>query len=224
MDKFVFLHIPKTAGTSFVDAIKKAIGADRVSPSFNAGVMSQDQAEELDHFDVIAGHISINDINRYFSDRNIITVIREPIERCISWYYYARSLARNTELEDVNAAQTLSVDDFFRAEKYLIFRNIYNRQVRQLGGHVFDLNIDFNIAMEKSIATLASANWVGRVETIDEDIETLKHQFPAFANLALRKTNVTPNKGLRNELSSKTLNNIEAYNEYDLALYEKMKR
>jgi hypothetical protein len=110
---YLFAHIPKTAGTSFRAALANALGDDAVSPPFLASRLSEEDTNRLDRYRVIAGHISIDDAEP-FRNRRLLTVIRNPTDRCLSWYYFARNQRAPGQSPEVRAAQECTVRDFFR--------------------------------------------------------------------------------------------------------------
>jgi len=111
MCKYVFAHLPKTGGTSFQRALRRVIGEDAVSPSFNASNLSEADAAKLDQYPVISGHISGTDIARYFPDRMILTILRDPLDRCVSWYYFARTTPPSPDApSDVLAVQQNDIE------------------------------------------------------------------------------------------------------------------
>jgi hypothetical protein len=119
----------------------------------------------------------------------------------------------------VRAAQERSVRDFFCLDRGSIFRNIVNRQVRQLGGHVLDNNIDLNAAFSRAKTTLREAAWVGRVESLSADLGRLRLRYPEFSDLELPKLNVTRDRKSIDALDPDTITQIRSLNAYDLDLY-----
>jgi len=220
MRKCVFVHLPKTAGTSFQNALRGVVGDDAVSPAFVASRLSEADAAKLDHYTVISGHVSIADVKRYFPDRIVLTILRNPLDRCVSWYYFARTgcLAIDAQ-SDVLAAQQNEIEEFFEQDARVIYRNIFNRQVRQLGDHVLNLDANHEKALENAKNTLRSAAWVGLHENLAADIVKLEKIFPQAAGLRLQWLNRTNGKESVKELSPGLIEKIAAFNRYDLALY-----
>src|SRR5580704_5438882 len=127
MRKSVFVHLPKTAGTSFHTALRQTLGVEAVSPSFIATNLSPADAERLDRYTIISGHISMADVQRYFSDRMILTILRDPVDRCLSWYYFARKSTTRAFASDFVAAKQNGIEDFFALDYKITYRNIFNR-------------------------------------------------------------------------------------------------
>jgi hypothetical protein len=122
-------------------------------------------------------------------------------------------------LPDWRAAQECTVRDFFFLDRELIFRNIFNRQVRQLGEHVLDSEINLSVALSRAKKTIRDAAWVGRIETLPDDLLRLRNRFPEFLHFELPKLNVTQNCQSLDALDPDIISRIRLLNAFDLDLY-----
>jgi ketosteroid isomerase-like protein len=217
--KCVFVHVPKAAGTGLNIAMRYALGPDAVSQGFNASNMTSSEAERLDQFDVISGHISMADVSRYFPDRAILTILRDPIDRCLSWYYWARQDSTPSFSSDIAAAKRHDIESFFDLDHRFHYRNVFNRQVRQLGDHVLNVSTDLDKAYDAAKDTLRSAVWVGRQETLAADLEKLGMRLPEMAGLPMSIANATGQRTLAADASPRVIKRIRELNAYDLDLY-----
>lgn len=220
MDKMIFIHLPKTAGTAFRSALCAAYGDSNVSPSFGESILDDKAAELLSQYRIISGHISISDIDRYFPDRKLLTILREPIDRSLSWYFYANSQTVKVEHIDVQAAQKFRVGEFFSQNKYVIYRNIYNRQTRQLGGHALDYFTDIRNICVSAKKTLERCSWIGLQESLDYDINRLYSNIPDIPKLNLRIENFTLGRYKLSDLSVDIIGRIKKLNKYDIDIYQ----
>ncbi len=86
--KLFFLHIPKTAGTSFVDSIKPWFSEDRRA-NYVEGI-SKEERTALDDRHFISGHIFFEEIQRlpYIVDYRLVSVFRDPYARLASHIRY----------------------------------------------------------------------------------------------------------------------------------------
>lgn len=82
LPKFMSIHIPKTAGTTWFSIIKELYG-DKLH--HQVGNIRHPDAEE---FFVIHGHYDINFYGELSRQRPCITFVRHPVERVLSHYYY----------------------------------------------------------------------------------------------------------------------------------------
>ncbi len=92
-----FVHLPKTAGTSFVSALEKAWGGDAVMRLYGKAITSEMaekqigelSAERRDRLRAVAGHQVWFGIHRLFDDPDprYVTFVRHPVSRVFSDYY-----------------------------------------------------------------------------------------------------------------------------------------
>jgi hypothetical protein len=214
--KFAFLHVPKAAGTSFTDALA---AAHSTSPSIDANDrVSGDLAKDLDRFDIITGHLSYEDYRQWFSERAAFTVLRNPVERCLSWYWYCRNVVpASVCAPEVASARDLDPVGYFSQNRSIIYRVSINGQSRQLGGHINFPEADDREVTKRAMESLQKMVWIGFVETIDADLDRLR-QLPEFANLpSLEKINTAPRDY---EASPIVRRLIEENNQGDIELYE----
>lgn len=218
MVQAVFVHIPKTAGTSFREALCAGFGSEAVSPAFAASRISPEEAERLSTYQVISGHISMADVTRHFPDVEAFTILREPIDRTLSWYYFARQQAGGLHA-DVDAAKAHDVEAFFALDPSIGFRNVFNRQVRQLGDHVLNREVDLPAALDRAKRALEACVWVGRQEHLAADLARLPAALPQMAGVTLPALNKTAERRAMSEIDAALAEKIARYNRYDLELY-----
>ena len=89
MTRIYFHHIPKTAGTSLREYLIARLGERNVAPALRSGRM-RDALREYDRFAVITGHLDVIPGDRLPEDRISVTLLREPIDRVVSAFYFER--------------------------------------------------------------------------------------------------------------------------------------
>lgn len=218
MTQAVFIHLPKTAGTSFHSALCLGFGAHAVSPPFAATQMTPEQAEDLRQYEIVSGHISMPDARLYFPQAKLFTILRDPVDRCVSWYYFARTVGESQHA-DVAAAQAHTLDEFFQLDQSITYRNIFNRQVRQLGAHVLEPDADMKLALSQAQEALKKCVWVGRYEHLQQDFIRLGTVFPEMAKITLPHLNATGERKPIAQIDAALKLKIEHYNSYDIELY-----
>jgi hypothetical protein len=117
--ELVSIHIPKTAGTSFRNILKKVYGEDRVirvdielpSERMSYPTCADPPTEIPRGTKVIHGHFRFVDVAKKYnirSDVPIITWVRDPVERVISNYFYLQKILREIVNEKERRINVLS--------------------------------------------------------------------------------------------------------------------
>lgn len=207
--KLVSIHIPKTAGTSFIHSLKKQYGDQKVARidihdnRVKINKIPVDSAYVYKNTIVIHGHFTIDSLNKHLSlppKIPIITWLRDPVERVISNYYY---LSKRLDEELMEEKKGL---------------NILSKMRRSLLEYAEDeINCNRISKFLKGI-DLKDFFFIGTVENYDEDIQELgrKLNWSTLEIVTHNKTGAS-NKSVVDE-QTKAL--IRSYNKKDQALYE----
>jgi len=116
--KLIFIHIPKTAGTSLTEAIGSQIPKERICPE-RLDHLNNWPVGELDRFTFFSGHFSRSAVERIPGEKRIATILREPASRLLSWYYFARShtwFHIEQYAPELRPAKQLGLFDFLKRE------------------------------------------------------------------------------------------------------------
>jgi hypothetical protein len=211
----IFLHLPKCGGTTLNRIIEWEYNPLRifsVDPSFfkwsyrKLGKWSTDRLAKMD---VFKGHMPFGLHERLPRPSTYITFLREPIERSISAYYFAKTYVLHPLHWKV---KRMTLDE------YVQWTPNHNVQTKLLAGQ------DFAADCTEDTLALAKANLAnhftlaGLTERFDECLALLKIMFgwniAQYANF--NETGNRPKKG-RVPQSSQDL--IAERNRFDVALY-----
>jgi hypothetical protein len=208
----IFLHVPRTGGTTFASVIKRQYHANAILPLYDS-----DFGEELrpsgqnDLLRVVMGHFYFGAHTFLRRPCRYITLLRDPIERIISDYYYVR---RSPAHHFYDSAQSISLEEFV---EYCSD----NDQTRQLAGKCGVPSAETSL---DELLNIAKANLtdhfpvVGITEEFDRPVVLAKRMFdwkrPFYTN-----QNATRRRPRKDQLSQETLRVIEAHNEADIDLY-----
>jgi hypothetical protein len=107
--RIAYMHIPKTAGTSFTALLMKSMNSDRslvivdklFFPSYiNVNNLSEDKWKHIylskdsvsENNRIVAGHISLSTFSSGLPDAQLLTILREPVCRILSNWIYIQPL------------------------------------------------------------------------------------------------------------------------------------
>lgn len=86
-----FLHIPKTAGTSYRTYLEDHFDADLICPHLVVEELLPRPPSELDGYRLISGHHGWFLPGMLRAEPTIVTVLRDPVARSLSHFYHQRN-------------------------------------------------------------------------------------------------------------------------------------
>lgn len=89
----VFLHIPKTAGQTIHSELARVVGRQAVSPVRVHTEAGPGAAQLPPGYRLYSGHIDWEALDTLPAPRFVFTVLRDPLERIASFYFYLRRQA-----------------------------------------------------------------------------------------------------------------------------------
>jgi len=203
----VHLHLPKTAGTALNVFLQERFNVYNYGRSH---VMSEKEIKKIKNgkYSVLIGHISIKEIIGLgvpLSD--VFTIMRHPIDRCISWYYYMNCGAKIF-------GRKVNMKQFFQSGNKIILRNCYNRQTYQTGDNV---NLRLRDKDEKAVLERAKQN-VDKFYHVFI-FENLKKETKQKFGFVLPKRNKTKAYKKKEKLDDSVIELIKKWNKLDIELY-----
>jgi hypothetical protein len=219
----IFLHIPKSGGTTLHGIIERQYPADRIYTVDSRDVRASIAAfkalpeEARRRLQVLKGHMAFGLHAWLPQPSTYITLVRHPVERAISHYYHIRRTPHHTHYATV-VGQDMSLHEFILAG---VSRLVDNGQVRALAaaeevpyGHCTAALLERAIAHIEGYFTL-----VGLTERFDETLVLLRRAL-GWRVTAYRTRNVGRNRPPTAAVPAATLKLIADLNELDLRLYE----
>lgn len=211
----VFLHIPKTGGTSLAAALKRNFRPEQVVGTSDLAAVGGTDGPGLVH-----GHFLFDAEQIDRLGGTPVTVLRHPVDRVISLYYYWRrdpGYSRHEELLNMSLRDFAALP---HPEGGTCQAN--DDQVRRLSG----VNFGFMEGTEAEFR-LALRNLKRFRVGLFDDLETfwrgLARDF-GLEDSPLPYENVTVDRPTADELDVKTRTTIKAHNRLDMALYGYVRR
>jgi Sulfotransferase family len=217
----IFLHLPKCGGTTLNRIIEweynplRIFSIDPVFYLWSYKKLNRWSTQRLARIQVFKGHMPFGIHRRLSQPSTYLTFLRDPIDRVISAYYFARNYKLHPKHRQVSR---MTLEEYVRTSPN------HNVQCKLLSGrhfvgdyHAGECN-DLMLEMAKE-NLVNHFSLVGLTERFDECLALLKIIFgwniAKYANF-----NVTRSRPKRDKLPASTLELIAARNRYDMALYQ----
>lgn len=225
----IFTHIPKTAGTSLRHIVQSQFQPHQVFEFYNLRTQPPKVLKGIEKYrglsqtrkaaiEFVSGHVGFGLHEFLQRPCTYITVLRDPIERVISYYYF---LSRNQN----EITKDKSLGEFIKT-----FGGAQNSMTCYLSGltlkaQLQDPDVDIEAlqfdqtTLEQAKANLESSfKVVGFVDRFDETCILLKQKLGwNFSSFYVRKN--VANRNYLDEVSPTDLDLIHKYNELDIQLY-----
>lgn len=224
----IFLHIPKCAGTTLVEEIlNRRFQPESLFIHYNAGtaellerLRNMNECEKR-RLECIAGHFAFGIHELLTQPCTYITLLRNPVERVISHFEYAKR-KKDHYLHALASAEGTSLLDYVSSPQNT---EVKNGQARLLAGIGWGVQSG---KTEKEILDKAKENLENHFA-----LAGVMEQFDAFISLIQRifgwdvwgyeKKNVTRATSSLTSIPAETLRAIAAYNRLDQQLYDQVK-
>jgi sulfotransferase famil protein len=222
----IFLHIPKTAGTTLHHILERCYPKDQIftfkDPIDQAAIEKFKRLAESRHepYRLLKGHLSFGFHRHLAGPWTYFTFLREPIARVLSFYYYARShpdhyLYSFLRRSDVDLKTLLR-------QRTPTTIELFNLQTRMIAGDEWQnpgLSADC-VALERAKKNLRTHfQFVGLTEEFDASLKHLSAIF-GWRSGSYSKKNVTRRKPPIEIIDTETRELLRAANVFDIELYQ----
>jgi len=219
----IFVHIPKTAGTSLRNIIERnfqqhsIFTVDGRNPRKSIELFNGLAPEEKASFSLIQGHAEFGSF-KDLPHRQVkhITFIRDPVSRVLSYYSYI--LSDSFRRPQAEMAEGMSLRDYLLSKSDW---QMNNHQTRMIAGKV---KPEYGACNEEDLARAKNNiincfHFAGLVERFDESIlamsRSLGWKMPFY-----KKANITRHRITRDAIDEEEIALIRHENRHDLELYE----
>lgn len=221
----IFTHVPRSAGTTLVHIMGRQYRRDEQFFFYvreKSGNIDEAMAEfkslpeeKRKKLKLLQGHTSYG-IHKFFDAYTYITLLRDPVDRIVSYYYYVLKLTGHY-LHDLVVNNKMSLESFAASGLSTELDNIQTRQLSGIAGVPYG-------ACKPAMLDTAKLNMVrqyavcGITERFDETVMLMKEHFgwkyPFYVRL-----NTIKDRPLRSSLPAATVRLIEQTNALDMELY-----
>ncbi len=223
--RIIHLHVPKTAGTALRGAFERAgQGKLRVFPHYDerkyAGI-------DPSQFDFFSGHFGFKTAAKI--DGKVITVLRNPVDRFLSVYYFWRQLSQKgiEKTRNTFLASKYSLSEFVKIkdEPFLI-EEFYNRMTWQIAHgsslelrqELRDLGKSENEVFQLACTNLAGFSVVGVQERLGDFSNSIMERLGV--SFSVEKANVTEVRAAVSDIDISTIHAIHEWTYMDIELYQ----
>lgn len=219
-DLLLFLHIPKTAGSTLHSIISRQLPKDEQLLCHNRDLITELSSEQLNKIRVLRGHFPFGyHENIPEKSYEYFTVLRDPIDRVISLYKHILRTPTHPFYERC-IKQNYSLREAIESKEWIPFNNSMVRMISANAKLPFD-SIDEN-HLQQAIQNIDQYfPIVGLQDRFDEFILELGDRY-GWNMLWYRKRLVAEKikKTVKVELNEETLASIRVHNAMDIKLYD----
>lgn len=221
----IFAHLPKTAGITVEAVLRSQYGTDKIfllTRQRNKRIREYAKlpAHQKAKFQLIRGHIGYG-IHQTLGEPNCVyfTILRHPIDRIISHYYFHKNRSDNPLSEQI-LAENIDLKSYVTDIK---LKDLDNHQTRLIVGEDEGMEPEFGQCPSEFLdiaKTHLQNNFaaVGTTERLDETLLVMQKIFGWSTPFYLRK-NVTQNRPSVRDISPEVVAAIAHNNQLDAALH-----
>lgn len=207
----IFHHIPKTAGMTFRSFIEKQFPPDKVYSFGRTGNIWDFIAlpqKKRDSLELLTGHMYYGIHNMFTKPCEYITILRDPLERVLSYYFYILNTPENLYR---TIAQRMSVESFIRADLDPYFSNA---MTFTLSGRCRGDKTDYSL-VEAAYQNLVNNYTYGFQDDIQGFIDKIAEKY-GFSDRSREDLNI----GKKRSLPVNVMDAIADMNQLDIAFYK----
>jgi hypothetical protein len=224
-ETIIFLHIPKTAGTTLRRIIDRQYRPQEIystdptplQPSASLEAFKQLSTAERAQIRLLRGHLPFGVHTFVPGPSTYFTVLRDPVERVLSYYYFTRRFSPQALRQHVNTP-AMTLPRFVESQAFITTRNLQTRLLAGMGRRRATTKDDEEILALAKKNLQEAFTVVGLTERFDETLLLLKNAFH-WRHIFYVKLNVTRRRPTQHATPPEIRQVIRADNHLDLELH-----
>lgn len=221
-DRVVFLHIPKTAGSTLYRILETHYRWESIYTMWQDGTLDEFKAlstEQKMAIRLLRGHFGFGIRTLLPGPSEYFTILRDPTERVISYYHFVRRSPRHYCYERVTK-DNMSLETFVTSRIDTLLDNGQTRLLaNRESGHEIPFGSCTTALLDEAKHNLREQmKVVGLTERFDETLFLLQQAF-GWRKLYYSRQNVSAGRSSQQALPPSTLATIQATNTLDTELY-----
>lgn len=222
VNRLIFQHIPKVAGTSLASLFVDQFDRSHVFICGSEDGVLNDfldlKQNARNRFELLIGHVDYG-IHNYFDDDSLyITFLRDPIDRVISHYYFIKYNKLHRFHKEANR---IDICEFIKSG---IRPRMNNCMTRMISGISPEYNCCHEEMIDRALENIESHYiFFGFLSRLKESVALLIKKM-GWDDVNIPHLNVTSNKPSKVDFTDKTLEIIMKYNQLDMKLYNLLNR
>ena len=225
--KILFDHLPKCGGSTLREYLRKhypqrkTFFTNGLDPYSSVEKFKQLSQHQRYGYDLILGHLT-NELIAYADPECLkVTVLREPVERIISHYYYAKRSPEHYLYSKITE-RDISLEEYATSELSDELRNWYTSHFSGLA--VADVDGSPEAALSRAVEVLFKQyDVVGILSDFPSFIDMLRVKVGLRYPYDDKKVNVTSRRPKFDDISPSIIEKIREVNYLDVTLYECIK-
>jgi hypothetical protein len=223
-DIVYFLHIPKTAGTSFGAIVEQRFMPSDICPFSFVEELNKMRLEDLSQYRLFKGHFGHILVDYLPRPPVIITMLRDPIKRAISDYQQYLRYEQVTlffgQAQAHFTSQFASLEAYLESDHPWMKAHMSNLQARTLAGHPHNMEWSDDRLFEVAWANLQAITFFGIVEHFQHSLELLQYVLNYPPHTSYEVLNASPTPSDKMQLSTRARERLAELNQVDQRLYD----